>query len=175
MLNSHKTHLAKLLALVLIVAGCGQSSDSAAGSPATGSLVATVTVREVVDGDTIDLSIDGHRELVRLIGVDTPETKHPRKPVQCYGHEASAFTESLLAQGTKVRLERDAEARDPYDRLLAYVYRISDNMFINLELVRQGYAHVLTIKPNVAYVDQFVAAARDAKVHNRGLWHACRG
>lgn len=154
------------LTVLLAVAACGQPRNSAAD---------IATVIEVIDGDTVDLSIAGHRQRVRLIGVDTPETKHPNKPVQCFGHEASAFTESLLAPGTKVRLERDAEARDTYDRLLVYLFRGSDNMFINLELVRRGFAHLLTIEPNIAYLEKFVAAARDARSNNEGLWQACRG
>jgi micrococcal nuclease len=95
--------------------------------------------------------------------------------VQCFGPEATKFTESLLAHGTEVHIERDAEARDAYDRLLVYLYRTSDNMFINLEIVLQGFAHVLTIEPNIAYLDKFVAASRDAQSNNRGLWQACRG
>lgn len=166
MLGMRVPWITSSLAVLLAVAGCGQSRNSVAH---------IATVIEVIDGDTVDLSIDGHRQRVRLIGVNTPETKHPNKPVQCYGHEATVFTESLLPHGTKVRLERDAEARDTYDRLLVYVYRNFDNMFINLELVRQGFAHVLTIEPNVAYMDKFVAAARDAQSNNRGLWQACRG
>lgn len=154
------------LTILLVIAACGEPRNSA---------VDIATVIEVIDGDTVDLSIAGHRQRVRLIGVDTPETKHPNKPVECFGHEASAFAESLLVPGTKVRLERDAEARDTYGRLLMYLFRSSDNLFINLELVRQGFAHVLTIEPNIAYLEKFVAAARDAQSNNQGLWQACRG
>lgn len=164
--NFRPPRITKSLTALLLVASCGQSRITA---------VNFATVIEVIDGDTVDLSIDGHRQRVRLIGVDTPETKHPRKPVECYGHEATVFAESLLPQGTKVRLERDAEARDAYDRLLVYLYRNFDNMFINLELVRQGFAHVLTIEPNITHIDKFVVAARDAQSNNRGLWQACRG
>ncbi|MHB1090550.1 MAG: thermonuclease family protein [Ilumatobacteraceae bacterium] len=164
--NFRAPRITRSLAALLVVASCGQSRNSA---------VNFATVIEVIDGDTVDLSIDGHRQRVRLIGVDTPETKHPRKPVECYGHEATVFAESLLPQGTNGRLERDAEARDTYDRLLVYLYRNVDNMFINLELVRQGFAHVLTIEPNIAHMDKFVLAARDAQSNNRGLWQACRG
>lgn len=155
-----------MLVFLLITVGCSQQSDSAVNSG---------TVIEVIDGDTVDLSIAGKRQRVRLIGIDTPETKHPTKPVQCYGPEATKFTESLLRRGTKIHIERDTEARDTYDRLLVYLYRDSDNMFINLELVLQGYAHVLTIEPNLAYMERFVAASRDAHSNNRGLWKACGG
>jgi micrococcal nuclease len=172
MQNLHTRWITRSIAALLVVAGCSQSRNSAVNLDADADIA---TVIEVIDGDTVDLSIAGHRQRVRLIGVDTPETKHPRKPVQCFGHEATVFTESLLLPGTKVRLERDAEARDTYDRLLVYLYRQSDNVFINLELVRQGFARVLTIEPNISYMDRFVAALRDAQSNNRGLWQACRG
>ncbi len=156
----------RLITALLIFVGCTQQVESATNIG---------TVIEVIDGDTVDLSIAGHRQRVRLIGIDTPETKHPSKPVQCFGPEATAFTKSLLLRGAEIRIERDTEARDTYDRLLVYLYRTSDNMFINLELVLQGYARVLTIEPNIAYIDKFVAASRDAHSNNRGMWHACRG
>lgn len=149
-----------------MVAGCGQSKISEQND---------ATVIEVIDGDTMDLLIGGHRQRVRLIGVDTPETKHPRKSIQCFGPEAAAYTKSMLAKGTKVRLERDSEGRDVYDRLLVYLFRDADDLFINLELVRLGFAHVLTIEPNIAYLDKFVAASRDAQSSKLGLWQACRG
>lgn len=155
------------------MAGC---ADSSTGGVKTESVqkIGTATVVEVIDGDTIDIRVGGHTERVRLIGVDTPETKHPRKPVQCYGYQASAFTAGALPVGTQVRIERDVEARDVYDRLLAYVFRLSDDLFINLQLARQGYARVLTIEPNTAYLSEFVAAAYEAKKNNLGLWQVCR-
>ena len=130
-------------------------------------------VKRVVDGDTIVVHMGGRDERVRLIGIDTPETVDPRKPVQCFGKEASAHTHELLPPGTIVRLERDVEPRDKYDRLLAYVYRLSDGLFVNLALARDGYAQQLTIPPNVAYTDQFRAAVREARDAGRGLWSAC--
>ena len=166
MSNMRSSRLPRLLLILLFLAGC---------TPQSKSEVDNGTVIEVIDGDTVDLSIAGHRQRVRLIGIDTPETKHPTKPVECYGPEATTFTESLLARGTKIHIERDTEARDTYDRLLVYLFRDSDNMFINLEIVLQGYAHMLTIEPNLAYLDRFVAASRGAQSNNRGLWQACRG
>ena len=91
----------------------------------------------------------------------------------CFGHEASRFTASLLPGGTVVRLVGDAEPDDQYGRLLAYVYRRADGLFVNAELVRRGYAAVLTIPPNVAHTDEFVALAADARRAGRGLWSAC--
>ena len=136
---------------------------------------ANATVVRVVDGDTVQVDIDGQREKLRLIGIDTPETVKPDTPVQCYGPEASAFTNQLLPEGTAVRVERDVEARDDYGRLLGYVYRADDGLFVNLEIVAQGYASLLTFPPNVAHVDEFVAAARAAERANLGLWSACSG
>jgi len=128
------------------------------------------TVERVVDGDTIVVG-GGHH--VRLIGIDTPETKDPRKPVQCFGREASAFLTGLLPRGTGVRLVGDVEPRDFYDRTLAYAYRLPDGLFVNADLVRQGFARVLTIPPNVAHTDELLALDRQAREAGRGLWSAC--
>ena len=127
----------------------------------------------MIDGDTVDVDVGGGHERVRLIGIDTPETVDPRRPVECFGAEASARLEALLPEGTAVRLERDVEPRDDFGRLLAYVFRRSDDLFVNLALVEDGYAATLTRPPNVAYVDRFVAAADKARAEGRGLWSAC--
>ena len=102
--------------------------------------------------------IDGREERVRLTGIDTPEVAQGAcgtgPPVgECFGDEATAFTESLLPVGTPVRLERDIVGRDDYGRMLAYVYRANDGIFVNYEIVRQGYAQPLTIPPNVTFAD----------------------
>ena len=127
----------------------------------------------VVDGDTVQITINDATESVRLIGVDTPETVDERKPVQCYGPEASAHTKQLLPAGTAVHLERDAEVRDKYGRLLAYIYRASDGLFVNLELVADGYGSVLAIKPNVTYEAVFRDAEATARQRGAGLWGTC--
>jgi micrococcal nuclease len=125
-----------------------------------------------VDGDTIDVDIGGREERVRLIGIDTPETKDENSPVECYGPEATALTELLVPPGTPVRLERDVEARDDYGRLLAYVHR-TDGLFVNLELARQGAATVLSIRPNTAYAALIGGTVDEARRTGRGLWGAC--
>jgi len=127
----------------------------------------------VVDGDTIRVVEDGREEAVRYIGVDTPETVKPGSPVECYGKAASAANRRLV-EGEPVRLVGDAEARDRYGRRLAYVYRSRDDLFVNAELVRGGYATVLTIPPNVAHADEFAVLARRARRSGRGLWSECR-
>lgn len=126
----------------------------------------------MVDGDTIVVQ-GGER--VRLIGIDTPETKDPRRGVQCFGKEASRRTSSLLPSGTEVRLAYDVERFDRYDRALAYVYRSADGLFVNAALVRDGYASAYTYPPNVAHADEFVALQREAREADRGLWGACPG
>ena len=127
----------------------------------------------VVDGDTIRVRIGGREEPVRLVGIDTPESVKPGTPVQCFALAASARTKALLPKGSAVRLVRDVEERDRYGRLLAYVYRARDNLFVNLALAREGYAVVLTVPPNVAHAEEFVTAAREAREEGRGLWSRC--
>lgn len=122
-------------------------------------------VERAVDGDTVVL-VGGER--VRYIGVDTPELHHPKKPVQWYAREAWEFNRRLV-EGKRVTLEFDVERRDKYRRLLAYVY-LEDGTFVNAELMRQGYAHLLTIPPNVKYQDRFLALEREARQAQRGLW-----
>jgi micrococcal nuclease len=122
------------------------------------------TCVRVVDGDTIVL--DGG-ERVRLIGVDTPETVDPRRPVEWFGKEASAFTERLV-EGRRVRLEYDQTRRDAHRRTLAYVY-LEDGTFVNLEIVRRGYGHAYTRHP-FRYLARFRAAERMARRERAGLW-----
>jgi micrococcal nuclease len=157
--------------LVVIAAGYGwQKVAGGASSPSSGGGVAHVV--RVVDGDTILVSLDGRQERVRYIGVDTPETVKPNTPVECYGKKASAFDHRLV-DGRDVRLRFDVERRDRYGRLLAYVYRVGDGLFVNAELVRRGYATTLTIPPNVAHAARFRALAAAARAAGRGLWSAC--
>jgi micrococcal nuclease len=131
-------------------------------------------VTRVVDGDTLEVRLAGRAERVRLIGVDTPESVDPETPVQCFATAAAAETRRLLA-GRAVALRFDAERRDRYGRLLAYVYRRDDRLFVNAALVGRGYARTLAIPPNVAHAGLFDRLARDARRRGRGFWRACRG
>jgi micrococcal nuclease len=164
-----------VLALAAAAAGAGASGllgggqDPIPDGAARGEVGRVVLV---VDGDTIHVQLGGVREKVRYIGVDTPETKDPRRPVGCFGEQASAFNEQLVG-GERVRLVRDVEPRDRFGRLLAYVYRVSDGLFVNAELARLGYAKPLTIAPDVRFAERFAALARDAREQRRGLWSAC--
>jgi micrococcal nuclease len=132
----------------------------------------TFVVTRVVDGDTIEAQAGATILDVRLIGVDTPETVHPSKPVQCFGPKASTFTKNQL-EGKQVRLEFDVERKDRYGRTLAYAW-VGNRMF-NETLVAKGYGQVATYPPNVKYVDRFIAAQRAARDNDRGLWKTCRG
>ena len=144
-------------------------------------------VERVVDGDTMIVSFmfdDGSKylkERVRFLGVDTPETVHPNKPVQYYGKEASDFTKSQLTDKT-VWLQTDVNPKDRYDRMLAYVWlkeptakdlddeaSIRKNMY-NARLLLDGYAQLMTIQPNSRYANLFVHFQREARQENKGLW-----
>lgn len=136
----------------------------------------TVPVTKVVDGDTIEVSIDNTLYKVRLIGVDTPETVHPSQPKGCFGQEASTATKSLLAN-KKVLLEKDVSESDKYGRLLRYVYlpqADGSQIFVNDYLVREGYAQVLTYPPDVKFNAQFLEAQTQAKNMRKGLWSVCQ-
>jgi micrococcal nuclease len=127
------------------------------------------TCVRVVDGDTIVLDGD---EKVRLIGVDTPETKDPRKPVQAFGQEAYEFTKGLV-EGKKVRLEYDQQRIDKYGRTLAYVY-LDDGTFVNAQIILQGYGHAYTVFP-FKYMENFRNYERMARERGMGLWGQAEG
>lgn len=156
------------LALVLLgsLPGCSvlRGDDAPPGA---------ATISRVIDGDTVELRIGRRTETARLLGVDTPETVKPGAPVDCFGPEASARTKQLLPPGTAVRLSRDVEARDRFDRLLVYVVRESDDLFVNRSLVADGYARTLSIAPNDAHRSDLAEAEADARDARRGLWGRC--
>lgn len=129
-------------------------------------------VLQVYDGDTILVDMNGTKEEIRFIGVDTPETRDPRKPVQCFGKTASAYTNELIGQN-RVRLEADPlnTNRDRYNRLLRYVY-LPDGTLVNLKIVQDGYGFAYTFFP-VEKAQQFEDAEKAAREANRGLWGTC--
>ncbi len=161
--------LLKFGVVALLVVGCGAGGGSMAAG-AGGNAV----VEAVVDGDTLAVRLDGgRRERVRLLGIDTPESVKPDTPVECFAKEAAGRLRALLPARTPVRLVRDVEERDRYGRLLAYVYRQPDGLFVNLDLVRGGYAQVLTYPPNVTHADELRRATGEARTGARGLWGSC--
>jgi micrococcal nuclease len=173
--------------LLFLLASCaGHRVDLSVQAPATiqseppGYEEAVVT--RVVDGDTIEVEVTGRVDGpgageaaagesydVRLIGIDTPESVSPRAPVECFGREASSATATLL-EGATVRLVKDVEERDGFDRLLRYVYLGAE--LANARLVANGYATAYAYPPNVRHADLLEAIERDARDRDRGLWSA---
>ena len=157
-----------LVVLALISTACAPPADD--GLPA-----GTARIVSIVDGDTVVIDLDGSDERVRLIGIDTPETVHPTRPVECYGAESTDRITELVPPGSVVRLERDVEWRDHFGRLLLYLFRADDDLFVNEALVAEGYAATWHIDPNGAYRSVLGAAEQDARAAGRGLWSACGG
>jgi micrococcal nuclease len=135
------------------------------------------TVTRVVDGDTLHVNIEGNDETVRLLGINTPETVDPRRPVQCFGKEASTRMKEL-AKGQIVRLEYDdsQSLRDAYNRLLAYVY-LEDGEMLNRKMIAEGYAYEYTYMHPYKYQKEFREVQDLAKQSLRGLWSpdTCNG
>ncbi len=166
------TALVLIAAIIFLFTSNGKGAQNIAGENVSKNASSqTLVVKRVVDGDTIELSSG---EKVRYIGVNTPESVDPRTPVQCFGKEASQRNKDLV-EGKEVRLVADVGDKDRYGRLLRYVY-VGDT-FINLELVREGYAQVDTVPPNIAHKEDFVVAQKEARENQKGLWSssACNG
>lgn len=147
--------------------------DEASNAAQINSLV---QVTKVVDGDTIDVLINGQKQTVRLIGINTPETVDPRRPVQCFGKEASNETKRLLV-GKQVYLTKDVSETDKYNRILRLVYLPLENgqmLFVNDYLIRQGFANNYPYPPDVKFEEQFRQAETEAKEQKRGLWSQCQ-
>lgn len=156
------------------VAGTPKASSSTP-TPATTSSATLYDITSVTDGDTFKVNINGTTETIRSIGMDTPETVDPRKPVQCFGVEASNRAKQLLS-GKKVRLEADTTQgeRDKYGRLLRYAY-LEDGRMFNKLMIQEGYAHEYTYQTKYKYQSDFKAAQAEAQSAKRGLWadNAC--
>ena len=150
------------------------AKDTAALSEVDQRILTKAKVKKVVDGDTVKLETG---ETVRYIGVDTPETKHPNKPVQCFGREASAKNKELV-EGKEILMEKDISNTDRYGRLLRYIYlpnsdATDEAIFVNEYLVEQGYALLLTYPPDVKYDKMLKDAQNTARESKRGLWGQC--
>lgn len=164
---------AAVAGMLVLLAGC--STAPASPPPATNlaPIGATETARvvRVVDGDTIVIDRGGDNERVRYIGIDTPESVKPNTPVEFMAREASAANEALV-EGREVVLERDVSDTDRYDRLLRYIWLHEGDgwVFVNLELVRRGFAQVATYPPDVRWTDSLLAAQREAWDAGVGLW-----
>jgi micrococcal nuclease len=168
------------VAVALLVRGCGDDEaerhaggggGGGGGGQSAGGERVQAEVLRAVDGDTIEVLLDGAEEDVRYIGVDTPESVAPGQPVECYGEAASEFNAELV-EGEDVTLVFDAELRDRYGRLLAYVY--VGELLVNAELLEQGFARTLEIEPNTSKAPRFARLARRAGAAGLGLWGACQ-
>ncbi|HET8592856.1 MAG TPA: thermonuclease family protein [Solirubrobacterales bacterium] len=172
----HRSPLIAAVVLILALSRCG--NDEGDRGPAQIQDPVTARVTDVVDGDTIEVELpDDGEEDVRYIGIDTPETVKPGEPVECGGPRARDANERLVA-GRIVTLRFDAERRDRYDRLLAYVYLPATEpggrpLFVNAELLRRGLARTLTIPPNDSFAEHFARLAARAGARGRGLWADC--
>lgn len=162
-----------------LFAACLASSCSALGlgstAPPTTDPAGIATVEWVIDGDTVDLLIDGNEERVRLIGIDAPESVSRNDPVQCFGAEASDALKGLLPPGTEVTIARDVEARDRFGRLLLYVRRAEDDLFVNRYLVETGFADAKFFEPNTSFEADFTRVRNEARAADLGLWGTCDG
>lgn len=178
--RSMKRLIAALVLIVLLSIGLLFSSNGHSGIlgilskvPGTEVLQAgTYNVTRFDDGDTIVVDMNGREEKVRFIGVDTPETHDPRKPVQCFGKAAAEYTKQLIGDNP-VRLESDIlnTNRDRYNRLLRYVY-LPDGTLVNARIISDGYGFAYTNFPTEKS-DEFKKLEREARVNNRGLWNKC--
>lgn len=131
------------------------------------------SVKSVIDGDTITTMVDGKHMSIRLIGIDTPESSTSTRPEECGGEEASQFLRNILPEGTPILLTRDQELLDPYDRLLAYVFRESDGLFVNLAIAKYGMASELSFPPNTRYASHIRKAVTAARTSGAGVWSLC--
>ena len=178
-MTARRRGLAVALSVIAAAALTACSATSSSTTPATpevrnADVGAPVRVVSVADGDTLTVDQDGRRVTVRLLGVDTPETKRPDTPVQCWGPQASEYTHGR-AENQIVRLETDPtqDRVDRYGRTLAYVWLLSGSM-LNYELLEYGHAREYTYHHReYRYAAQFRAAAAEARDAHRGLWAAC--
>jgi len=160
---------AVIVAFVVTVLAGSSAAGWWLGHTARGSTSATVV--RTLDGDTIEVRFaSGDTDTIRILGIDTPETHHPTKPIECYGPEAAAYTRRRLL-GRAVELESDVESHDIYDRRLAYV--TIDGERFDDELLRLGYARLLVIPPNELHARAMLDAELEARRAERGLWGAC--
>ena len=168
----HRVEVVVVVGLLVALVGCGDMDRPRDETP---SVPIEPVVADIVDGDTIVVGFGAVSEPVRLLGIDTPESVDPNRPVQCFGAEATVRLRELIPPGTPISMVRDTDARDRYGRLLAYIFRADDDLFVNEVLLVEGYADLSIIAPNVAYREQFAHALRTAQTAEAGLWGACGG
>ncbi|MXV88040.1 MAG: thermonuclease family protein [Acidimicrobiales bacterium] len=152
-----------------------ETASEPTGAAPSNALAPNAVVLAVIDGDTMDVDLGGRRATVRFLGIDTPEKTGGYLPAECGGDAATQRTAELLPPGTEVLLQRDDELYDRYDRVLAYVYRAADGLFVNRYLVLDGYAATMHFEPNTHHRAVLDAAQADARAVGRGIWSDCGG
>jgi micrococcal nuclease len=164
------------LALLAALVGVVRPGAHGRGSRATGAVrpgaLLRARVTRVVDGDTVKALVAGRPDTVRYIGMDTPEEVKPGVPVECFARRAAARNRRLVA-GETVLLRLDRNPRDRYGRLLAYVYRARDGLFVNAALVREGFARQDPFPDNRAHAALFARLDAAARARHIGLWGRC--
>lgn len=157
--------------VLFVFIGTLGSCNNSANQKVHSQIEGYFTVKKIVDGDTFYIDDETSKGTkIRLIGVDAPESRKTfKKEIGYYGKEAKEYLKTLL-DGKRVRLEYDLDRFDQYKRTLAYVY-LEDGTFVNADLVKNGFAMVMTVPPNVKYADEFVKLQREARENGRGLWN----
>lgn len=158
--NGRRFTFVALITVLVLITGWFVASSATANE---------ATIERVIDGDTVDVRIDGKTTRIRLLNIDTPETKNPQGPVECLGSEASEFTERLLPKGTKVSLDYDVEREDRYGRTLAHV-KLTDGRYVSDELARNGLGDAVVFGKNDARYSEVKQALLEASQAERGLF-----
>jgi len=177
-MHSYKSILRALFLLIIL----SPLAAALPSNPVKSRSVEEISVIKIVDGDTLTINYKGSRESIRLIGIDTPESIGGKKArrdarkshkdmseILSSGKAAAEYTKKTVSPGDVISVEFDVEKRDRYGRLLGYVF-LKDGRMLNEEIIKNGYASVLTIPPNVKYQQRFVEAYRYARKNNLGLW-----
>lgn len=176
-----------IMFVMVLLTGCGTTDidniqtteETEVNQKETNIEYETAKVIRVVDGDTVQVDLNGQKEKIRMILVDTPETVHPSKPVEFYGKEASNYTKKILKVGKEIYLTKDVTDRDKYNRILRYIWLeppISEsdeeiiNKCYNAILLKEGYAKLYTYPPDIKYVDLFKKLEKEARENSMGLW-----
>ncbi|MGH3328102.1 MAG: thermonuclease family protein [Streptomycetales bacterium] len=174
-----------LVAAAVLTGGCAVAPHGDTGGPRPDGVpveAQLVVVSRAVDGDTLDVRAlksgpvfgASSQASVRLLEVDTPETKHPTVGVECFGPQAARFLQRWLPAGAKVWAAPDEERADHYGRDLLYLWT-QDGTFVNREIIRRGFGEAVLYEPNDRYIDAMRAAEAKASSAGKGLWGACRG
>jgi micrococcal nuclease len=171
--NALKSYIGFFIIILVTFVSCNKNNEVTEN---------TATIVKIIDGDTYKINYNGKTESVRLIGIDTPESRANQKAkrdakksgeslkqITALGKQATQYVKSIINPGDEVKIELDVQERDKYGRILGYVY-LKNGTLLNEKIIRDGYAQVMTVPPNVKYQEKFLAAQQEARNNNRGLW-----